>query len=111
MKMNLQLIDDNGISTIEVEILLNKGTVFAHEFGIYKITESDPEIYHSERIKNFKYSALFFKLSNDITQTVLLNDLGSIEILNYNDCSFEIIESIDYDRFNINIVDNKLVIS
>jgi len=104
-------MDDNGFNTIEMEILLNKGTVFAHEFGIYKITESDPESYQSEKLKNFKYSILFYILSEEINQKILLNDLGNIEILNYNDRSFEIIKSLDYDRFNINIVDGKLVIS
>lgn len=54
------LIDDNGISTIELPIKLCPETIFEHEFGTYKVIEKPkeaPDSYDNipcERVKSAK---------------------------------------------------------
>ena len=37
------LIDDNGISTIELPLKILPGSFFVHEFGTYKVIETPQE--------------------------------------------------------------------
>lgn len=37
MKYTYLLMDDNGISNSENEIIIPVGTIFLHEFGLYKV--------------------------------------------------------------------------
>ncbi len=37
MKWIYLLCDDNGVSNIELPILINEGCIFTHEYGRYKV--------------------------------------------------------------------------
>ena len=38
-EITYHLVDDSGVSTTELEILIPLGTVFEHEYGAYEVDE------------------------------------------------------------------------
>jgi hypothetical protein len=43
MEYSYHLIDNGGVSTVYLPIVLNIGTQFEHEFGLYKIEAIEPQ--------------------------------------------------------------------
>jgi len=109
--MELHLNYDNGVSTIETEILMPEGTFFAHKYGIYKVISADPKDYQARIRHTHRYSKLFYKLSNETDYYTTINSEGNIEISKFDDCVYVIIQSVLINRFNVNVFGEKIIVS
>jgi hypothetical protein len=98
MKIYLNLMDDNGMNTIESEILLQEKSHFIHEFGLYEVGEfyfNELDIYvNCERLTN-RYLDLIIEIKQKYIHSDFKFIDGVLQIFDYSR------ELFDHDLFVI----------
>jgi len=88
--MIYSLIDDGGVNTLEMDLIIPIGTYFLHEYGLYKVTDYDKESINCNRFFNSQFYDFFNELKSKYN--VYLDADGYIVVDMYNN-------AVNYERY------------